>query len=80
LCSGLDLPIRLNLQLDLDCSEHADDSVLAGRMLMPGCAYPCTIIMINEVWPLSRIPSWRSRLPSMNASCAAQWAIVGAHI
>jgi hypothetical protein len=30
--------------------SHADDSVFAERMLMPVCAYPYMMIMINEVW------------------------------
>jgi hypothetical protein len=30
--------------------------VFAERMFMLGCAYPFAMIMINEVWALSRIP------------------------
>jgi hypothetical protein len=36
--------------------SHADDSVLAELMLMPDCAYPCMMIMINEVWPFEPYP------------------------
>jgi len=32
--------------------SSADDSVFAQRMLIPDCAYPCMMIMIDEVWPL----------------------------
>jgi hypothetical protein len=39
--------------------QHADlpdDSVFAERMFMPGCAYPCMMIMINQFWPLEPYP------------------------
>jgi Transposase len=45
---------------------HADDSALSDRMLMPGCACPCTFIVINGAWFLSRIPSRLSRLAGMS--------------
>ena len=35
-----------------DTPAFANDSVFAQHMLIPDCAYPCMMIMIDEVWPL----------------------------
>jgi integrase len=53
-------------------SENADDSTLSERMLMPGCAYLCTLIVIHEPNSLKRITSHDSRLtPTLSLSAVA---------